>query len=121
MCGIFSFISKDVISNYEANFVKLIKTGYNIKYRGPDNTREMILYNKVYMIFHELAINDLTNEGDQPMFLSNCYLICNGEIINHKELKKIYFLTSLNQIVKLFYIVYLYFVKILKVDNLIDT
>ena len=51
MCGIFSFISKDVISNYEANFIKLIKeTGYNIKYRGPDNTREMILYNKVYML-----------------------------------------------------------------------
>lgn len=122
MCGIFSFISKDAISNYEANFIKLIKeTGYNIKYRGPDNTREMILYNKVYMIFHRLAINDLTNEGDQPMFLSNCYLICNGEIFNHKELKSKYrFLTTSKSDCEIILHLYLY-LKNLKVDNLIDT
>ena len=33
-----------------------------------------------------VAINDLTDAGNQPMKYKDYYLICNGEIFNHQEL-----------------------------------
>lgn len=42
----------------------------------------------IFMGFHRLAINDLSELGDQPFKSSNgeVTLICNGEIYNYKEL-----------------------------------
>lgn len=40
----------------------------------------------IFMGFHRLAINDLSDSGNQPFVMDNITLICNGEIYNHKEL-----------------------------------
>jgi asparagine synthase (glutamine-hydrolysing) len=39
------------------------------------------------MDFHRLKINDVSDSGNQPMKLGNYYLICNGEIFNHKDIE----------------------------------
>jgi asparagine synthase (glutamine-hydrolysing) len=36
--------------------------------------------------FHRLAINGQTPESNQPFFIKNCRLICNGEIYNFRNL-----------------------------------
>lgn len=56
-----------------------------LNHRGPDKY-SVFTDDIVNMQFHRLKINDLSHEGDQPMSLNNCKLICNGEIFNHKEL-----------------------------------
>lgn len=60
-----------------------------IKHRGPDNT-QMIIKDNIYFGFNRLAINDLTNAGNQPFNIDNIILLCNGEIFNHKELENKY-------------------------------
>jgi asparagine synthase (glutamine-hydrolysing) len=36
--------------------------------------------------FHRLSINGMESAADQPFYLKNCRLICNGEIYNFREL-----------------------------------
>jgi asparagine synthase (glutamine-hydrolysing) len=38
--------------------------------------------------FHRLAINGQTPESNQPFFIKNCRLVCNGEIYNFRNLIK---------------------------------
>ena len=47
---------------------------------------------QLFMGFTRLSINDLTSQGMQPMSddEKSVYMICNGEIYNHKFLKKKY-------------------------------
>lgn len=88
MCGIWALLSKkklDIISNYTSFFEKLGK-------RGPDRSSICKLSNPIDLIigFHRLAIMDKNSRGDQP-FVSvdknrTVYVICNGEIYNHKQL-----------------------------------
>lgn len=40
--------------------------------------------------FHRLSINGQTPESNQPFFIKNCRLICNGEIYNFRALIKEY-------------------------------
>lgn len=40
--------------------------------------------------FHRLSINGQTPESNQPFFIKNCRLICNGEIYNFRSLIKEY-------------------------------
>ena len=89
MCGInFYFSSK--------NEEELIKNHTLNNHRGPDNSQYKIsnLFNKnIFLGFHRLSINDLSNNGNQPLNIknySNLYLICNGEIYNYKILEKKY-------------------------------
>lgn len=56
-----------------------------ISHRGPDNTHKLKV-NEWNLIFHRLAINDLSENGDQPMQKDGIILLCNGEIYNCKEL-----------------------------------
>ena len=44
----------------------------------------------LYFGFHRLAINDLSDKGNQPMTYKNYTLICNGEIYNSNLLQKTY-------------------------------
>lgn len=87
MCGIFYLklygFSKEQQSRILVNFEA-------IKHRGPDvstfiqNTDEVIG-------FHRLKINGNNGLSNQPMTLDGInYMICNGEIYNHKELEKKY-------------------------------
>ena len=91
MCGIFSYIGnkyskEDLLNNFN-----------KIKARGPDDSR-LIKIDNVVLGFHRLSINDLSDDGMQP-FVRKCvygdkYLICNGEIYNHKDLYRTFLTTS---------------------------
>ena len=67
--------------------------GGKIKHRGPDSTVEKTINDNgktIYFQFHRLAINGLTESGNQPMEIGNKVLMCNGEIYNYKELAEKY-------------------------------
>lgn len=86
MCGIFALLNvspknipNDIIE-YNFNFLKNRGPEYSIlkKYKEP---ADFILG------FHRLAINGLDDNSNHPLMLDdNLYLICNGEIFNHREL-----------------------------------
>ena len=42
--------------------------------------------NDMFIGFHRLAINGLDETSNQPFFINNVRLICNGEIYNYKQL-----------------------------------
>ena len=83
MCGILFFYGLDKYIHSQLNQSK-----DSLSLRGPDNTKELVISDEKKMIFSRLSINDVSSKGDQP-FINNerYYLICNGEIYNHKELK----------------------------------
>ena len=63
-----------------------IKDGFSIRYRGPDNSQFKEIGGKVGLLFHRLEVVGLGRSGDQPIRVGNIWLVCNGEIYNHKEL-----------------------------------
>jgi len=94
MCGIFFLrLLKEKI---DKDFEEIIKSNFNkIKHRGPDNTDSDIIENNTFIGFHRLAINGLSEQGNQPFVYdkpsgNKVYVICNGEIYNYKELNKTY-------------------------------
>ena len=80
MCGIFAALNHD-----DDDFARVMDNFYKGKHRGPDNSHFLALDNKVMLGFHRLSINGINN-GNQPFFIKGVYLICNGEIYNHKEI-----------------------------------
>ena len=86
MCGIFLYISKD---GYKIKRSLIHKSFLKIQSRGPDNS-ELINYHNLYFGFHRLSIMDVSSLGNQPFYLKNIILICNGEIFNHKKIIKEY-------------------------------
>jgi asparagine synthase (glutamine-hydrolysing) len=86
MCGIFLYFLKDGI--FRKDLIKNILYSYSsIEHRGPDNHTLSFLDNCL-VGFHRLAINDLSNKGEQPFELNGEFLVCNGEIYNYHELQK---------------------------------
>lgn len=61
-----------------------------LRRRGPDNMLYRQVSKLVWFGFTRLAINDLSESGDQPMFYNHVWMICNGEIYNCKELAQLY-------------------------------
>jgi len=55
-----------------------------LAHRGPDATKVSKL-GHCTMTFHRLAINDISESGQQPFIRGNKMLMCNGEIFNHKQ------------------------------------
>lgn len=81
MCGFTGYISK-------LNDSKILDACEKINYRGPDESRHLILENRVHLHFQRLSIMDLSSNGMQPFKdFNNNALVCNGEIYNHKELR----------------------------------
>jgi asparagine synthase (glutamine-hydrolysing) len=102
MCGI-SFIqnfissSPESLKKYKKSLLDNIKIYQNdfckISHRGPDNslflndTTQMYSQNyHMFWGFHRLSINGQTPVSNQPFFIKNCRLICNGEIYNFRSL-----------------------------------
>ena len=56
--------------------------------RGPDMHRREIV-DGAYFSFHRLAINDISENGMQPFTTQDFVVICNGEIYNFHELRKL--------------------------------
>ena len=98
MCGIFfvqNFFNQDTLEKYKECILENIRSYQTdfckISHRGPDNS--MFLNDKQFSNdyacfwgFHRLAINGQTPESNQPFFIKNCRLICNGEIYNFRNL-----------------------------------
>lgn len=94
MCGFLGVISNSVVDEnllHEANKFQIC--------RGPDecksifdkvNNKENNIKFDFGFIFNRLAIQDLTKTGSQPMKseLFNTQVMFNGEIFNHKELRR---------------------------------
>jgi asparagine synthase (glutamine-hydrolysing) len=102
MCGIFfvqKFLDKETIESYKSSlpyYLKYYQTDFcKLSHRGPDNSSFLndtskLSSKKYHTIwgFHRLAINGQTPESNQPFFIKNCRLICNGEIYNFRNLIK---------------------------------
>jgi asparagine synthase (glutamine-hydrolysing) len=84
MCGIFGIIHPQLCDQN-----KIQSSAMLIKHRGPDNTTINSL-KELYMCFHRLTINGLGSNSNQPFINDDVYLMCNGEIYNHKNLEKQY-------------------------------
>tara|TARA_Y100000591_G_scaffold1040_1_gene883 strand:- start:2851 stop:4449 length:1599 start_codon:yes stop_codon:yes gene_type:complete len=84
MCGILYYQGYQDIS--ENDFNEAIN---KLNLRGPDNNNTMQISENKKMGFTRLSINDISSNGNQPLIKNdNYYLICNGEIYNHKELQQ---------------------------------
>ena len=81
MCGIFALLNNNDKLSEEFIIEQFIKS----EGRGPDNT-ELNLCNDIFVGFHRLSINGLDDNSNQPFFINNIELICNGEIYNYKKL-----------------------------------
>ena len=82
MCGIAVYTG-----NQELVKQKISDSFIKIKHRGPDTTRTIDLKEAGWIGFHRLSIIDLSSSGDQPFHRNQNYLVCNGEIFNHRTLK----------------------------------
>jgi len=86
MCGIFALLNSKYHSftNIKEHFMKT-------QNRGPEYS-ELLNIPKIntYLGFHRLAINGVNEKkSNQPFFIDGIYLVCNGEIYNHKQLLNI--------------------------------
>lgn len=91
MCGIFCYRERNTTKFNEEELVNIRKAADYNSIRGPDATKEHILYYgeyRIYLVFYRLAIVDLSENGMQPFIKDNYYCICNGEIYNHKQLRE---------------------------------
>jgi asparagine synthase (glutamine-hydrolysing) len=81
MCGFFSYEGKkQELASFEEVFKKLV-------HRGPDDS-EIVEFEGGVVGFHRLAIMDLSHNGDQPFSYAGNTLVCNGEVYNYQDLKK---------------------------------
>lgn len=81
MCGIFGTL------NHQTRDCKVILSG--LYHRGPDEQNKLEIDN-LQMFHTRLAIQDLSPMGAQPMCHNGLYIVFNGEIYNHKELRTKY-------------------------------
>lgn len=81
MCGIVGIISKSVAGSLLSSLAK-------IDHRGPDSSGTFF-YNDLGLGHKRLAIQDLSENGHQPMHSNhgNYILIFNGEIYNHLDIR----------------------------------
>lgn len=86
MCGIFAILQK-TNSIYDPFPKQLIKREFmKGQVRGPENSIIKEIDTNLTLGFHRLAINGLDEISNQPICIDGVYLICNGEIYNHKQL-----------------------------------
>lgn len=87
MCGLTGIINKNGIT--ELDKISIRNMAEEIGYRGPDD-RQIITGENFAFGFNRLSINDLS-EGIQPFVNEDksIYVMVNGEIYNHVELRKL--------------------------------
>ena len=78
MCGIAGFVNIPNLNQKDIQF--------SLKHRGPDDTG--VYQDKNITLIHtRLAIQDISNRASQPMHFKDYYIVFNGEIYNHMELR----------------------------------
>ena len=90
MCGFLGCLHNNTFEFSEGTFLRSLE---EINYRGPDNTGYMQLKagESLLKLGHKrLTILDLSSTGNQPMTSQNhnSTIVFNGEIYNHKQLRK---------------------------------
>ena len=85
MCGIFLHLFKNGVLRKEM-MERLLHCYSLMEHRGPDR-HTLAIYNNALVGFHRLAINDLSEKGNQPFELNGEVLLCNGEIYNYEFLQ----------------------------------
>jgi len=82
MCGIFSVFGPALPTPEQ------LKACLDaLKARGPEFST-MNTFGSVLLGFTRLAINGLTDQGNQPILAESMAVICNGEIYNYKDIAK---------------------------------
>jgi len=85
MCGIFLLLNNH--TKFSKTFVQeQFDKGKN---RGPENSVLTHMNPGISFGFHRLAINGLDEKSNQPFYIKDTMLICNGEIYNYKKLYKL--------------------------------
>src|ERR1044071_2518952 len=87
MCGIVGYM--DLRGDGRIDRQTLVRMADTITYRGPDSSGYFVVDN-TGLGFRRLSIIDLVS-GDQPIYNEDgsVVVICNGEIYNYRELKKV--------------------------------
>jgi asparagine synthase (glutamine-hydrolysing) len=81
MCGLIAFVEPRITLN---TALAMFESGKN---RGPDNTSFEVISSGMWMGFHRLAINGVSDPAaNQPLVYKQWILVCNGEIYNSVEL-----------------------------------
>lgn len=83
MCGIFYF--QTVARLALAQLKTLQENSILSSHRGPDKS-VFLKDDTSAWGFHRLSINGMDSASDQPFYIKNCRLICNGEIYNFRGL-----------------------------------
>lgn len=89
MCGISGIINTD----HDKSISKKLDVLYlGIERRGPDSKNKITIDKYCRLAHSRLAIIDLSDAGSQPMTSNSgrYHIVFNGEIYNHKEIKKKY-------------------------------
>ena len=81
MCGIIG-----VLNNVTIQPTEILESFEKGAQRGPENTQVVFPCSTISIGFHRLAINGLDDISNQPFEMDGVYLVCNGEIYNHREL-----------------------------------
>ena len=92
MCGIFALFCKNKFYTLDT----INKAFQQIKHRGPDSSSIIEVKHNIWLGFHRLSINDLSDKGMQPFNIGKIFLICNGEIYNSAVLKREYKLDTIS-------------------------
>jgi len=84
MCGIWAYIKKS-----QSN-IAVPRLHDVVKVRGPDSTN-IFSSSNYHLVFHRLAIHDLSMAGDQPFVVDldggrKFVYMCNGEIYNYDQI-----------------------------------
>ena len=86
MCGIFVVYKKKGFSTNAKDYIENYKNNAKImEHRGTEETFRLI-NNKLYLYHNRLSINDMTNNGRQPMIKNNIIVVLNGKITNYNKL-----------------------------------
>ena len=84
MCGILCIFGTQPENNvFNTSFNFLIS-------RGPDTQTITRPSETSSLALSRLKVMDVTSNGDQTFILDDTYLLCNGEIFNHKQLEDKY-------------------------------
>ena len=83
MCGIFYFQAAARLAL--AQLKTLQENSILSSHRGPDKS-VFLKDDTSAWGFHRLSINGMDSASDQPFYIKNCRLICNGEIYNFRGL-----------------------------------
>ncbi|ALL05776.1 hypothetical protein AQ505_09890 [Pedobacter sp. PACM 27299] len=86
MCGIFGTLNFNSSKDQQHIYRDLF-------HRGPDEQRH-VQQDNLELYHTRLAIQDLTDQGQQPMKYEELTIVFNGEIYNHLDIRKKYGLQS---------------------------